>query len=286
MHICSKFGLFGIFGESGSLIGVRCVEITSDAALRGDVKVLFSDLNARGRESFTCFIFTPVLTELPEAPQDSRVTSASPHRRAYNKFCFFFSTQTDFLRWINVKHQLREVFTLREVKKQTKTGAWPRLSTSGMALMLHYPAEQVWRTVGGTKTGKSALWVFEMQMSVWGSHLWWGSDAPRPSHDGAHLSLHDMSSWRWIHFHLKKRRVVREIQMKVFAHDAQKPSDVTWSPSWFGGETIRVMICVFFFSLLLDEGGSAWALTGRVVSAQMRRCEVWFDHHKFLWLIK
>ncbi len=73
---------------------------------------------------------------------------------------------------INLKDQKGEEFTSGE----SKMGTWPRLSTSGMALMQHYPAEQVWLTAQswGTKTGKCASQAFEMQIPEtqrWGSYL-------------------------------------------------------------------------------------------------------------------
>ena len=123
------------------------------------------------------------------------------------KVCFLLRTRADLRGWINVKHQMREVFTSGAVK----TGAWPRLSTSGMALMLHYPAEQVWLPAQswGNQNRKKCI------EGVWNADEWEALTCDEALSRRRASSITWRSSCRWIHFHLKKRRIVLDIQIKV-----------------------------------------------------------------------
>lgn len=109
--------------------------------------------------------------------------------------------------------------------------SWPRLSTSGMALMHHYPAEQVWLTEMGNQNKKNIAGVWNAdywETTIWCSYLpcrlhderLCATDARRPSCDGAHFSLHDMSTFRRIHFHLKKMSMISESQIQNLGHKA------------------------------------------------------------------
>lgn len=143
------------------------------------------------------------------------------------KVCFLFRTQTDLRGWINVKHQMREVFTLGAVK----TGAWPRLSTSGMALMLRYPAEQVWLSAQswGNRNRKKCI------VGVWNADEWEALTCDEA------LSRRRASSITWRSSSVSPRRELLSVNPispeekthcfrysdESVAHDAEKPSDVT-----------------------------------------------------------
>lgn len=139
---------------------------------------------------YTCALGTPRgIGGLVRQTCQSKLTTAMNRDGAY------VTCATPLQYWRSKKERIH--------LRWSNVGTWPRLSTSGMAPMRGYPAEQVWRAEMGIQNQKNITGVWnadERRVQICGSYLpRMLRDARRLSCDGAHVSVHD----RRIDLHLK-----------------------------------------------------------------------------------
>lgn len=243
--------------------------------LRRDVKLSCADVYTRGRECLTCVTITPVSTEVPKGPQDSRVTSS--RLTSHEKARFLIRSQDPRKIWPARKqsypNKCERSNRLRIHLKWSKTGAWPRLSTSGMAFMHYYPAEQVLHRVGEPKQENRRLKCRSVLLTCPDDCE--TSVSEPPTHVVYHVMgliflFLDMSSFGRIHFHLKKISIISNIRIEMLCVNRRQTNthDVKPFMVWRRND-LRNDFSFFFWEKGVREV-QAWAHTGRVVSAQMR----------------